>query len=45
MDLSQVSFKNHILTWRLNVLMFGVIAGSNFFTLRKFVNTFNRKSD
>jgi hypothetical protein len=28
MDISQVSFKNHILTWRLNVLMFGLIAGA-----------------
>lgn len=28
MDLSQVSFKNHTLTWRLNVLMFGMIAGA-----------------
>ena len=28
MDISQVSFKNHTLTWRLNVLMFGLIAGA-----------------
>ena len=28
MDISQVSFKNHTLTWRLNVLMFGMIAGA-----------------
>ena len=28
MDISQVSFKNHILTCRLNVLMFGLIAGA-----------------
>src|SRR6476661_5551442 len=28
MDISQVSFKNHSLTWRLNVLMFGMIAGA-----------------
>ncbi len=28
MDISQVSFKNHILTWCLNVLMFGLIAGA-----------------
>ena len=28
MDSSQVSFKNHTLTWRLNVLMFGLIAGA-----------------
>ena len=28
MDISQVSFRNHILTWRLNVLMFGLIAGA-----------------
>ena len=28
MDLSQVSFENHTLTWRLNVLMFGMIAGA-----------------
>jgi len=28
MDISQVSFKNHTLTWRLNVLMFGSIAGA-----------------
>jgi hypothetical protein len=27
-DISQVSFKNHRLTWRLNVLMFGLIAGA-----------------
>lgn len=28
MDISQVSFKNYTLTWRLNVLMFGLIAGA-----------------
>ena len=28
MDISQVSFNNHTLTWRLNVLMFGLIAGA-----------------
>ena len=28
MDSSQVSFKNHTLSWRLNVLMFGLIAGA-----------------
>jgi hypothetical protein len=28
MDISQVSFKNHTLTWRLNILMFGLIAGA-----------------
>ena len=28
MDISQVSFRNHTLTWRLNVLMFGLIAGT-----------------
>lgn len=28
MDISQVSFKNHTLTWRLKVLMFGLIAGA-----------------
>jgi hypothetical protein len=28
MDSSQVSFKNHTLNWRLNVLMFGLIAGA-----------------
>lgn len=28
MDISQVSFKNHTMTWRLNVLMFGLIAGA-----------------
>jgi hypothetical protein len=28
MDISQVSLKNHTLTWRLNVLMFGLIAGA-----------------
>ena len=28
MDISQVSFKNQTLTWRLNVLMFGLIAGA-----------------
>jgi hypothetical protein len=28
MDISQVSIKNHTPTWRLNVLMFGLIAGA-----------------
>ena len=28
MDISQVSFRDHTLTWRLNVLMFGLIAGT-----------------
>jgi len=28
MDISQVSFKDRLLTWRLNVLMFGLIAGA-----------------
>ncbi len=28
MEISQVSFKNHTLTWRLNVLVFGLIAGA-----------------
>jgi hypothetical protein len=28
MDISQVSFNNHTLTWRLNVLIFGLIAGA-----------------
>jgi len=28
MDISQVSLKNHTLTWRLNVLTFGLIAGA-----------------
>jgi hypothetical protein len=28
MDISQVSFKNHTLAWRLNVLMSGLIAGA-----------------
>src|SRR4029078_968056 len=28
MDISQVTLKNHTLTWRLNVLTFGLIAGA-----------------